>query len=232
MSSFTETMAGDDGQMPSELISADKVHGTAVYNAGGDRLGSIDSIMIDKASGQVDYVVMSFGGFLGIGEKYHPMPWDMLDYDPSVGGYRVDLDRSDLESAPNYDRDGIDAYDFASDEAGVDDYYAGRGRARMADASILGEDVNRSDLNDGRERPLGYFSSQAQADRSAASPGAHAENDAAGGPGFYSPEQQTSRSVTGGAGGGKVLGPEGAQTPTDYETQVAPDGRRPIDTNN
>ncbi len=84
------------------LISADKVEGTAVYNRGGDSLGSIYTVMIDKISGQVLYAVMSFGGFLGIGERYHPLPWKVLAYDTSRGGYVVDLTREQLEGAPTY----------------------------------------------------------------------------------------------------------------------------------
>ena len=56
------------------LIAADKVVGTSVYNLRSEHLGSIYSLMVDKISGQVAYAVMSFGGFLGIGESYHPLP--------------------------------------------------------------------------------------------------------------------------------------------------------------
>lgn len=84
------------------LISADKVEGTAVFNRAGERLGTIKDIMIDKLSGKVAYAVMSFGGFLGIGDHYHPLPWQMLDYDVGQGGYVVDLDRKMLEAAPRY----------------------------------------------------------------------------------------------------------------------------------
>jgi PRC-barrel domain len=80
-----------------DLISSDKVEGTAVYNRGGEKLGSIHSVMIDKRSGKVAYAVMSFGGFLGIGDRYHPLPWNVLTYDSRQGGYVVDLDRSMLE---------------------------------------------------------------------------------------------------------------------------------------
>ena len=86
----------------SNLISSDKVEGTAVYDRQGEKLGSIDSVMIDKISGKVAYAVMSFGGFLGIGDRYHPLPWHVLTYDTAMGGYVVDLDRSKLEGAPSY----------------------------------------------------------------------------------------------------------------------------------
>jgi uncharacterized protein YrrD len=86
------------------LIAADKVNGTNVYNPAGDTLGSIDDIMIDKVSGRAIYAVMSFGGFLGMGEKFHPLPWATLKYDAQKGGYVVNLDKQILEGAPYYDR--------------------------------------------------------------------------------------------------------------------------------
>jgi len=87
------------------LIASDKVEGTAVYNRQDESIGSIYTVMIDKRSGQVEYAVMSFGGFLGIGERYHPLPWKVLTYDRRLGGYVVDLDRDRLEGAPSYGRD-------------------------------------------------------------------------------------------------------------------------------
>jgi sporulation protein YlmC with PRC-barrel domain len=87
------------------LIASDKVEGTAVYDHQGNRLGSVYNVMIDKFSGQVAYAVMSFGGLLGIGERYHSLPWKMLTYDTGLGGYVVDVTREQLERAPSYARD-------------------------------------------------------------------------------------------------------------------------------
>src|ERR1700752_4650813 len=84
------------------LIAASKVNGTPVYNTAGEKLGNIYDVMIDKPSGKVEYAVLSFGGFLGIGNKYHPLPWDKLTYDEQQGGYIVDIDRARLEGAPAY----------------------------------------------------------------------------------------------------------------------------------
>jgi hypothetical protein len=56
------------------LIASDKVEGTAVYNRQGERLGEVYNFMVDKRSGRVAYAVMSFGGFLGMGQSYHPLP--------------------------------------------------------------------------------------------------------------------------------------------------------------
>ena len=58
--------------------------------------------MLNKLNGQVAYAVMSFGGFLGIGESYHPLPWRILSYDTALGGYVFDLDRHRLEGSPTY----------------------------------------------------------------------------------------------------------------------------------
>lgn len=105
------TSTGADGQKgvaineTERLIASDKVEGTAVYNRQGDRLGSVYTLMIDKITGQVQYAVMSFGGFLGIGERYHPLPWKALTYDTRLLGYVVDLSREQLANAPSYPAD-------------------------------------------------------------------------------------------------------------------------------
>lgn len=106
-----------------KLISADKVQGTAVYNTSGDRLGTIDSIMLNKRSGEVAYAVMSFGGFLGIGERYHPLPWDVLTYDTEQGGYCVNMNKDQLSGAPNYSRDELSSFDFDRRGGEIDSYY-------------------------------------------------------------------------------------------------------------
>ena len=105
------------------LIASNKVEGTAVYNRLGERLGSIYNFMVDKRSGQVEYAVLSFGGFLGIGENYYPLPWKALTYDTSQGGYVVDLDKDRLRDAPNYA--ASDNPDWRDPDYGrrIDEYY-------------------------------------------------------------------------------------------------------------
>ena len=88
------------------LIASNKVEGTAVYNRQGEHLGAVYNFMVDKFTGQVAYAVMSFGGFLGIGESYHPLPWKALTYDTRLGGYVVDLDKDRLSNAPSYGAGG------------------------------------------------------------------------------------------------------------------------------
>ena len=69
------------------LIGSDKVEGTAVYGADSEKIGSIERVMIDKISGRVSYAVLSFGGFLGIGDDHYPLPWQSLKYDTNLEGY-------------------------------------------------------------------------------------------------------------------------------------------------
>jgi len=85
------------------LIGANKVEGTKVFNLSGEELGKIHEIMINKISGQVAYAVMAFGGVLGMGEKYCPLPWSSLSYDTKLGGYVADLNKEMLKTAPEYD---------------------------------------------------------------------------------------------------------------------------------
>jgi len=92
------------------IISSDQVEGTAVYNSAGDKLGSIDDLMIDKISGQVRYAVLEFGGFLGMGTDRYPLPWNVLKYDTSMDGYVVPLDKAKLEAAPRYAESDVPVY--------------------------------------------------------------------------------------------------------------------------
>ena len=95
----------------SDVISSSKVEGTAVYNVAGEKLGSIDDLMIDKTSGQVRYAVLEFGGFLGMGTDRYPIPWKVLRYSQDKGGYLVPLDKAKLEKAPKYSEDSTPVYD-------------------------------------------------------------------------------------------------------------------------
>jgi len=107
---------------PASLIASDRVEGTPVFRSGGKRIGSIKRIMLDKQRGAVAYAVMGFGGFLGIGDDYYPLPWALLTYDEGFGGYRIDVTDDQLKGAPAYARDGWDFGDRAK-EAALYDYY-------------------------------------------------------------------------------------------------------------
>ena len=107
----------------SSNIEASRVTGTNVYNRAGESLGEIYDVVIGKRDGRVKYAIMSFGGFLGIGEEYHPLPWDQLTYDERQGGYVVDLDRDRLEGAPRYAASDRPDWDDRAYGKRVDDYY-------------------------------------------------------------------------------------------------------------
>jgi sporulation protein YlmC with PRC-barrel domain len=98
------------------LIASNKVDGTAVYDMKGEKLGSVYNFMVNKRSGKVEYAVLQFGGILGFGSDYYPLPWDSLDYDTSQGGYVVNLDRSALEGGPRYAAGEDPVYDHAYGE--------------------------------------------------------------------------------------------------------------------
>ena len=92
------------------LITSSRVTGTPVVNRAGDKIGKIEDLSIDKISGEVRYALLSFGGFLGIGERFHPLPWAVLDYEVDMDGYVVPLDKAQLEKAPSYTKGELDAF--------------------------------------------------------------------------------------------------------------------------
>lgn len=106
-----------DDSLPIEetdrTIASDKIEGTVVYDGRNQKIGAIQSVMIDKYTGQVQYAVMSFGGFLGIGERYHPLPWPTLRYDEKLGGYVVGIKKEALETGPSFARGEVPAFDRA-----------------------------------------------------------------------------------------------------------------------
>lgn len=97
--------------MGNPVISSRKVEGTAVYNGNGDKLGTIDDVIIDKRSGQVRYAELKFGGFLGIGSDRYPVPWATLTYDTNLDGYVVPIAKEQLEKAPRFADNQAGSYD-------------------------------------------------------------------------------------------------------------------------
>ncbi len=83
-----------------DKISSDRVNGTEVFGAGGEKIGHIDHLVIDKVSGKISYAVMGFGGLFGMGEDHYPIPWAKLHYDTSLHGYRTDITEEQLRGAP------------------------------------------------------------------------------------------------------------------------------------
>ena len=119
----TTRTASVDRQETVSLIASNKVEGTPVYRSNGDRVGQIDWLMIEKISGRVAYAVMSFGGFMGIGEDYYPLPWSPLTYNPTLDGYEVNISEDQLKGAPKYSKH--ESWDWSDQARGqkIFDYY-------------------------------------------------------------------------------------------------------------
>ena len=109
------------------LIPADRVNGTDVINKAGEKLGKIEDVAIEKVSGQVAYAILSFGGFLGLGSKYHPVPWKLLDYDPERRAYVIPLEKEDLEKAPMIDESELSGWNDGVSRDSIYSYYAAYG---------------------------------------------------------------------------------------------------------
>jgi sporulation protein YlmC with PRC-barrel domain len=113
-----------DQRETGSLIASDKVEGTNVYRSNGESVGEIERVMIDKRSGKVAYAVMSFGGFLGIGEDYYPLPWSRLTYNERLGGYEVNINEDELKNAPKYGRQ--QSWDWSDQRMNeLNSYYSG-----------------------------------------------------------------------------------------------------------
>ena len=133
------------------LIGSDKVEGTAVYGAENNKNGSIERVMIDKKNGRASYAVLSFGGFLGIGDDHYPLPWQSLKYDTSLGGYVTGVTEAQLKGAPHYGNDNAWNWGDPTRTRAVNDYYGLR--------SDRGRTLNREGPPPGRALPSVFLSS-------------------------------------------------------------------------
>ena len=105
------------------LIGSDKVEGTAVYGADGNKIGSIERVMIEKVGGKVSYAVLSFGGFLGIGHDHYPLPWQSLTYNTDLGGYQVAITNDQLNNAPRFGEGDDWNWEDRSRARAINEYY-------------------------------------------------------------------------------------------------------------
>jgi hypothetical protein len=104
-------------------IRAKKVIGTSVKGPDGATIGKVEDIVLDKLSNNIMFAIVGFGGFLGMGEKYHPLPWSTLDYDETEGGYVVSLTKDQLKAAPAYSMEELTQSDGTQFRDRVYDYY-------------------------------------------------------------------------------------------------------------
>lgn len=110
-------------ERPPALIASDRVEGTAVRRPNGERLGHIERLMIDKVSGKVSYAILSFGGFVGMGTNFLPLPWARLRYNPNSEAYELDIDDNELRRAPSFRADKDFDWGDRSQETELHRYY-------------------------------------------------------------------------------------------------------------
>jgi sporulation protein YlmC with PRC-barrel domain len=102
------------------LISSEDVKGTSVFATDGTQVGDISHLLIDKVSGRVAYVLIRFGGFLGLGHSQYPVPWPALKYDVNLAGYVTGITEQQLSDAPAF---GEEVWGNRSREAAVHKHY-------------------------------------------------------------------------------------------------------------
>lgn len=112
-----------------QAIQASRVIGTSVYNEAGESVGTVKDIMLEKITNRIMFAVIGFGGFLGLGEKYHPVPWNTLDYNKEQGGYIIPYSKDELQAAPFYSieeltkDDGVGARNASYEYYQIDPYW-------------------------------------------------------------------------------------------------------------
>ena len=107
-------------------IRAKKVLGTKVTDTSGNKIGTIEDIILDKQSNSILFAVVGFGGFLGMAEKYHPIPWSTLEYDSAEGSYTVSYTKEQLQAAPSGSIDELTRDDGLAFRDQTYDYYKAR----------------------------------------------------------------------------------------------------------
>ncbi len=103
------------------VVKSDEVIGVAVKNIAKENLGKIEEIVLDKVSGQVRYVVLSFGGILGMGDKYFAFPWKSISYSKEDECFILSIDKAKLKKEHGFDKDHWP--DMAQWPETVDAYY-------------------------------------------------------------------------------------------------------------
>jgi sporulation protein YlmC with PRC-barrel domain len=86
----------------SMLVPCDHVEGSRVYGVDGKQIGHIERLMLEKSDGRIAFVILSFGGFFGIGQDHYRLPWQKLRYDARIDGYRVNMTKNDVEKARRF----------------------------------------------------------------------------------------------------------------------------------
>ena len=94
------------------LMSANSLVGQPLFDRAGEKLGVVKEVFVNKMTGQIEFVLGATGGFLGVGEKFHPLPWSLLTYNHAPEGYVVSVGRDAIRAAPAYDRDQLTSTNY------------------------------------------------------------------------------------------------------------------------
>lgn len=111
--------------MQPTALSASTMTGDKVRNPDGDDLGHLEEIVIDLEGGRVSYAVLASGGFLGLGDKFFAVPWDLLSVDTDNEEMILDVSKETIENAPGFDKDN---WPDSNDRSWVVDVYRYYGR--------------------------------------------------------------------------------------------------------
>ena len=116
------------------LMGVDTLIGNDVYNRKGEDLGDIKEIMLDTSNGKVCYAVLSFGGLLGMGEKFFAVPWNALRLDTVNKRFELDVEKDRLKNAPGFDKD---EWPDMADQSWVDKIHSYYGTKPQMDERLL-----------------------------------------------------------------------------------------------
>lgn len=97
-------MLAEKRELSSDLVKTNEVINVTVKNDKLEKLGKIEEIILDKVNGQVRYVVLSFGGILGIGDKFFALPWSMFHYNKNEECFILNIEKEKLAKAPGFDK--------------------------------------------------------------------------------------------------------------------------------
>jgi sporulation protein YlmC with PRC-barrel domain len=100
-----ENHTGKNANTPVKYLTSSTIVGDKVYNHRGEDLGKIKDIMLDVTEGRIEYVVLEYGGFLGIGEKFFAIPYKALALDTERHAFILNQSKEVLENAPGFDKD-------------------------------------------------------------------------------------------------------------------------------
>jgi sporulation protein YlmC with PRC-barrel domain len=142
---YADYADSDHGGPGPALMGADTLLGNDVYNSAEEDLGDIKELMIEMSTGRIAYAVLSFGGFLGMGDKLFAVPWEALRLDTENHRFVLDVDKETLKSAPGFDKDHWPSMADPTWAAGVHRFYGTTYRG--ANDTELGERLREDRLS-------------------------------------------------------------------------------------